>query len=81
MQFCLAHPVHGYYMKGDPFGVSGDFITSPEITQVFGEVLFIAGWNASVDMSKGSSSPSGLFLHFNPRFTTAPRDRTCALSS
>jgi len=25
-------------MKGDPLGVSGDFITSPEISQVFGEV-------------------------------------------
>lgn len=25
-------------MTGDPLGVSGDFITSPEISQVFGEV-------------------------------------------
>jgi SAM-dependent MidA family methyltransferase len=25
-------------MKGDPLGVAGDFITSPEISQVFGEV-------------------------------------------
>ena len=28
----------GYYMKNDVFGKEGDFITSPEISQVFGEV-------------------------------------------
>ncbi len=30
---------HGYYMKQDPFGVAGDFITAPEVSQVFGEML------------------------------------------
>ena len=30
----------GYYMKKDVFGKKGDFITSPEISQMFGEVLF-----------------------------------------
>ena len=29
----------GYYMNNDVFGQAGDFITSPEISQVFGEVL------------------------------------------
>jgi NADH dehydrogenase [ubiquinone] 1 alpha subcomplex assembly factor 7 len=46
METALGHPEHGYYMKGDPFGVTGDFITAPEISQVFGELI---GLWASVD--------------------------------
>lgn len=41
MNLALAHPVHGYYMKQDPFGAAGDFITAPEISQIFGEALAI----------------------------------------
>jgi len=32
-------PLQGYYMHRDVFGQHGDFITSPEISQLFGEVL------------------------------------------
>lgn len=40
VQMCLSHPTDGYYMNpSNPvFGVRGDFTTSPEISQVFGEV-------------------------------------------
>ena len=39
MTLCLLDPVDGYYPTRDPLGSDGDFITAPEISQMFGEVL------------------------------------------
>ena len=39
MAECLLHPTHGYYTTRDPLGRGGDFITAPEISQMFGEML------------------------------------------
>ncbi len=39
MSWCLLDPTQGYYPTRDPLGVDGDFITAPEISQMFGEVL------------------------------------------
>jgi len=46
MQFCLTHPDYGYYLKRDPLGRGGDFITAPEVSQMFGELVGL--WAASV---------------------------------
>jgi SAM-dependent MidA family methyltransferase len=39
MTFALTDPEHGYYTTGHPFGRAGDFITAPEISQLFGEMV------------------------------------------
>ncbi len=52
MTLCLSHPEHGYYMTRDPLGAAGDFTTSPEISQVFGELIGV--WVAQVWQQLGS---------------------------
>lgn len=52
MSACLCHPQHGYYMTRDPLGATGDFITAPEISQMFGELLGL--WAAAVWRQMGS---------------------------
>jgi NADH dehydrogenase [ubiquinone] 1 alpha subcomplex assembly factor 7 len=52
MELCLTHPKHGYYVSRDPLGREGDFITAPEVSQMFGELLGL--WAASVWKAIGS---------------------------
>jgi SAM-dependent MidA family methyltransferase len=41
MDLVLTHPQYGYYTQKDPLGQRGDFITAPEISQMFGETLAV----------------------------------------
>ena len=47
-----------YYGKGDPLGADGDFVTSPEISQMFGELVGL--WLADMWMRCGQSSAVNL---------------------
>ena len=58
MTLCLQHPTLGYYAIRDPFGVSGDFTTAPEISQMFGELLGIALAQSWLD--RGAHTPFNL---------------------
>jgi len=55
MHMCLLDPDQGYYATRDPLGAAGDFITAPEISQMFGEVIGLA--LAQAWMDQGSPSP------------------------
>ena len=51
MGLCLGHPQHGYYVTRDPLGREGDFVTAPEVSQVFGELIGI--WAAGAFVAMG----------------------------
>ncbi|KAL8798224.1 MAG: hypothetical protein Q9182_006849 [Xanthomendoza sp. 2 TL-2023] len=60
MRQCLTSPDGGYYTTKregrDQFGQKGDFVTSPEISQVFGELLgvwLVAEWMVQGRKKKG----------------------------
>jgi NADH dehydrogenase [ubiquinone] 1 alpha subcomplex assembly factor 7 len=58
MEEALGNPRHGYYPTRDPLGSDGDFITAPEISQMFGELIGL--WCAVVWQGMGGPSPLNL---------------------
>ncbi len=52
---CLWNEHHGYYATKEVIGASGDFVTAPEISQTFGELIGL--WCAVVWQQMGSPNP------------------------
>ena len=55
MEICLADKDAGYYPSRQPIGADGDFITAPEVSQIFGELLGL--WAVAVWQSMSAPKP------------------------
>ena len=70
MRACLADGRAGYYTTRQPIGREGDFVTAPEISQVFGELLGV--WAAAVWQAMGE--PAVVVAELGPGRGTAMAD-------
>jgi len=77
MMEALGHPRHGYYMTADRFGAAGDFVTAPEISQMFGELIGL--WCADAWDRMGRPNPV-LLAELGPGRGTLMADALRALS-
>ncbi|RCW83200.1 class I SAM-dependent methyltransferase [Phyllobacterium bourgognense] len=71
MAMCLFDRDAGYYTTREPFGKDGDFITAPEVSQMFGELVGV--W--CVDTWQALGSPDDFVLcEFGPGRGTLMND-------
>ena len=79
INIALYNKKSGYYMKKNPFGEKGDFITSPLISKLFGEIITIwcvAFWEQLqkpkkiiiVELGPGDGSFCNDFLETSKKF-------------
>jgi SAM-dependent MidA family methyltransferase len=78
MSLALSHPRYGYYTTREPFGAAGDFVTSPEISQMFGELIGL--WAAEVWRLSGAPAPMRL-VELGPGRGTLMADALRAIRS
>ncbi|MFV0367249.1 MAG: class I SAM-dependent methyltransferase [Hyphomicrobiaceae bacterium] len=71
MRACLTDPEHGYYVRQQAIGATGDFVTAPEISQVFGELVGL--WAAVVWQQMGAPQRFNL-VELGPGRGTMMRD-------
>lgn len=69
MRQVLTSPEGGYYTTkpgggGEVFGRKGDFVTSPEISQVFGELVGI--WTIAEWMAQGGKKSGVQLMEIGP---------------
>ena len=76
MAAALTDPEAGYYMTGDPFGARGDFVTAPEVSQMFGELIGL--WCADTWARMGAPDPV-LLVELGPGRGTLMADALRAL--
>lgn len=73
MKIVLTNPTTGFYMNKDVFGVKGHFTTSPEVSQIFGEILGV--WIVQEWRRFGGPKPLRL-VEFGPGRGTLMSDIT-----
>ncbi|KAK8246978.1 putative S-adenosyl-L-methionine-dependent methyltransferase-domain-containing protein [Phyllosticta capitalensis] len=68
MRQCLTAPESGYYTRriegADQFGQKGDFVTSPEISQIFGELVGL--WMITEWINQGKKSSGVQLMEVGP---------------
>jgi len=78
MTLALQHPEHGYYRKQAAIGADADFVTAPEISQVFGELVGLWLVQRWIDLGQPSRF---VLLEFGPGKGTLMSDALRAASA
>lgn len=76
LQYYMGEANARYYASRDPLGTAGDFVTAPEISQMFGELLGL--WLADLWIRAGGAAPVH-YVELGPGRGTLARDALAAM--